>query len=409
MREREEEIIFRLALAVEYRDNDTGDHTWRVARYSRIVAEGLGLAPDFCRNLYLAAPLHDVGKVGIPDGVLLKPGRLDPDEFALVQTHTAIGRRILGGSASELIRLAAEVAEAHHEKWDGSGYPRGLAGAAIPLAARIVAVADVFDALTTQRPYKAAMSFEAARACIRAESGRHFDPACVAAFCARWADIRVAGGREQATIRPPAGPVTEPWARVPTLLRESATAVSEPSGWLVRDPDTRIARDDGAVNRTPVPPLTRHSPGSPMEPRHDREMDDAAGDRPDAPHLAGGGAAPDGCDGLPEGLSRGRHRLLRLIPPRADDARPGGADRPGIRILRIPDATRHEPEDGRKTTGRLPAARRPRIPNRSRATRPCMRPPWPDLGRRSTARRTRAVAAFAAALDRSPPKQRPVR
>lgn len=320
MREREEEIIFRLALAVEYRDNDTGDHTWRVARYSQIVAEGLGLAPDSCRNLYLAAPLHDVGKVGIPDGVLLKPGRLDPDEFALVQTHTAIGQRILGGSASELIRLAAEIAEAHHEKWDGSGYPRGLAGAAIPLAARIVAVADVFDALTTQRPYKAAMSFEAALACIRAESGRHFDPACVEAFCARWADIRVAGGREQAMIRPPAGPVTEPWARVPTLLRESATAVSAPSGWLVRDPDIRVARDDGAVNRTPVPPLTRDSPGSPMEPRHDREMDDAAGDRADAPHLAGGGAAPDGCDGLPEGLSRGRHRLLRLTPPRADDA-----------------------------------------------------------------------------------------
>jgi putative two-component system response regulator len=185
MREREEEIIFRLALAVEYRDSDTGDHTWRVARYSQIIAEELGLAPDVCRSLYLAAPLHDVGKVGVPDRILLKPGRLDPDEFAVVQTHTTIGQRILGGSASELIRLAAEIAESHHERWDGSGYPNGLAGTAIPLAARIVAVADVFDALTTQRPYKAAMSFEAALDSLRAESGRHFDPDCIAAFRAR--------------------------------------------------------------------------------------------------------------------------------------------------------------------------------------------------------------------------------
>ena len=203
MREREEEIIFRLALAVEYRDNETGDHTWRVARYSQIVAEGLGLPPEMCRNLYLAAPLHDVGKVGIPDGILLKPDRLDRDEFDVIKTHATIGRRILGGSASELICLAAEIAESHHERWDGGGYPKGLAGAAIPLAARIVAVADVFDALTTARPYKAAMSFEAALDCIRADSGRHFDPACVAAFCARWPDIRVAGGRARG--RDPAG------------------------------------------------------------------------------------------------------------------------------------------------------------------------------------------------------------
>ncbi|MHB2207627.1 HD domain-containing phosphohydrolase [Methylobacterium sp. CM6257] len=252
MREREEEIIFRLALAVEYRDSDTGDHTWRVARYSQIVAEGLGLAPDFCRNLYLAAPLHDVGKVGISDGVLLKPGRLDPDEFALIKTHTAIGKRILGGSASPLIRLAAEIAESHHEKWDGSGYPGGLSGTEIPLADRIVAVADVFDALTTQRPYKEAMSFEAALACIRAESGRHFDPACVEAFCARWPDVLVAGGREQGTIRPRAGPVTEPWARVPTLLREIAAEVPDSTGWLVSDPNALMAEEPGTPKRMPA-------------------------------------------------------------------------------------------------------------------------------------------------------------
>ncbi|MCJ2137295.1 HD domain-containing protein [Methylobacterium sp. J-026] len=323
MREREEEIIFRLALAVEYRDNDTGDHTWRVARYSQIVAEGLGLAPDFCRSLYLAAPLHDVGKVGIPDGILLKPGRLDPDEFALIKTHATIGKRILGGSASELIRLAAEIAEAHHEKWDGSGYPNGLAGTAIPLAARIVAVADVFDALTTQRPYKAAMSFEAALACIRAESGRHFDPACVAAFCARWPDIGVAGGQGQAEIRPSAGPVTEPWARVPTLFREIAAAAPEPAGWLVRNPHTLVAREDGPVKPPPVPPLRREPDGSRTEPRHDRAMDDGAGDRAGASQLPGRGAAPGGRDGLPEGRPHGRHGRPHLTAARPEDGRPG--------------------------------------------------------------------------------------
>ncbi|SFM02974.1 putative two-component system response regulator [Methylobacterium pseudosasicola] len=239
MREREEEIIFRLSLAVEYRDNDTGDHTWRVARYSQIVAEALGLPAELCRNLYLAAPLHDVGKVAIPDGILLKPGRLDPDEFALIKTHATIGQRILGGSSSELIRLAAEIAEAHHEKWDGSGYPKGLAGTEIPLAARIVAVADVFDALTTQRPYKEAMSFEAALACIRADSGRHFDPACVEAFCARWPDIRVAGGQERGAVRPGSRAVTEPWARVPTLLREIAAETPVLAGRFVDEAPTR--------------------------------------------------------------------------------------------------------------------------------------------------------------------------
>jgi putative two-component system response regulator len=180
--EREEEMILRLSRAMEYRDNDTGRHTFRVAVYSRIVAEELGLTAETCRSIYLAAPLHDVGKVAISDAILLKPGRLDPNEFARMQAHAAIGYEILAGSKSELIQLAAEIAGAHHERWNGSGYPSGLRGRLIPLAARIVAVADVFDALTTARPYKAAMPFEEALAYIESESGKHFDPTCVAAF-----------------------------------------------------------------------------------------------------------------------------------------------------------------------------------------------------------------------------------
>ncbi|MBE7246856.1 MAG: HD domain-containing protein, partial [Actinomycetospora chiangmaiensis] len=277
--------------------------------------EGLGLGPDFCRNLYLAAPLHDVGKVGVPDSILLKPGRLDPDEFATVQTHTTIGKRILGGSESELIRLAAEIAEAHHEHWDGSGYPNGLAGTAIPLAARIVAVADVFDALTTVRPYKTAMPFEAALDSLRAESGRHFDPDCVAAFCDRWADIRIAGGQERTAIRA----IIEPWARVPTLLREIAAEPPAPSGWLVHDPQSLIAPDDRPANPPPVPPLTQDPPRLPRKPRHDRARDDVAGDRTGPPDLPGRGPAPGRRDGLPQGVPHRRNTLSHLIAARPDD------------------------------------------------------------------------------------------
>ena len=126
--EREEEIILRLALAVEYRDNDTGEHTLRVARYSRIIAEQLGLPPRLCRDIYLAAPLHDVGKVAIPDNILLKPGRLTDDEMAVIRTHATIGEKILADSSCELIQLGAQIAAGHHERWDGAGYPNGLQG-----------------------------------------------------------------------------------------------------------------------------------------------------------------------------------------------------------------------------------------------------------------------------------------
>ena len=189
LQEREEEIILRLALAVEYRDNDTGEHTLRVARYSRLIAEELGLPTRVCRDIYLAAPLHDVGKVAIPDRILLKPGRLDAQEMAVIRTHAGIGGRILADSHCELIQLGAVIATGHHERWDGSGYPLGLKGAEIPIAARVVAVADVFDALTSKRPYKEAMPLMQARAYLEDKSGSEFDPACVAAFLSRWDDV----------------------------------------------------------------------------------------------------------------------------------------------------------------------------------------------------------------------------
>lgn len=180
--EREEEMIFRLSRAVEYRDSDTGDHTLRVATYSKLIAEELGLSNEECRRIYLASPLHDVGKVAVPDNLLLRPGPLDTEEMAIVRTHAEVGERILGDSTSDLMRLAAEIAGSHHERWDGTGYPRGCSGASIPLCARIVAVADVFDALTTARPYKGAMPIEAALASLQQQRGRHFDPLCVNAF-----------------------------------------------------------------------------------------------------------------------------------------------------------------------------------------------------------------------------------
>jgi putative two-component system response regulator len=200
--EREEEIILRLALAVEYRDNDTGEHTLRVAQYSRLIAEQLGLPPRLCRDIYLAAPLHDVGKVAIPDHILLKPGRLTEEEMAVIRTHATVGERILADSSCELIQLGAQIASSHHERWDGAGYPNGLKGAAIPIAARVVAVADVFDALTTRRPYKEPMPLDAARSYLVENMDRHFDPACVVAFLSRWTEVQaIATGQNRSTFR----------------------------------------------------------------------------------------------------------------------------------------------------------------------------------------------------------------
>lgn len=186
---REREIIMRLARAAEFRDPETGGHIQRMAHYAALIARRLGEPEDYAQALLTAAPMHDVGKLGTPDHILLKGDKLTPDELVVMRRHAEIGGRILCDTDSPLLRLACEIAETHHEKFDGSGYPRGLAGEQIPLGGRIVSVADVFDALNSQRPYKKAWSMEESRAYIEKHSGRHFDPRCVAAFIAGWDDV----------------------------------------------------------------------------------------------------------------------------------------------------------------------------------------------------------------------------
>lgn len=187
---REQETLLRLALAGEYRDETTGYHIERMARYARMIAEGIGLPSEECRTIELAAPMHDIGKIGIPDEILRKPSRHTNDERRIMRQHAAIGYDILKGSPSKYLQVGALIALGHHERWDGVGYPHGMVGEAIPLAARITSVADVFDALASERPYKPAWSLDDAIAYIRAESGKQFDPGCVEAFCRDTAKVR---------------------------------------------------------------------------------------------------------------------------------------------------------------------------------------------------------------------------
>jgi putative two-component system response regulator len=184
--DRERDTILRLSKAAEFRDPETGAHIVRMAHYSRLVCEELSDDPDFIASVFEAAPMHDVGKLGTPDHILLKPGKLTPEEFEIMKQHAEIGWVILKDGASPILRMAAEIARSHHEKFDGSGYPQGLAGDAIPLSGRIVAVADVFDALTSARPYKPAWEIPRAVEYMRQNRGSHFDPACVDAFFSRW-------------------------------------------------------------------------------------------------------------------------------------------------------------------------------------------------------------------------------
>ena len=198
LRETRLQIVQRLGRAAEYKDNETGLHVIRMSHFSQLLALAAGCSPAWAEDLLNAAPMHDVGKIGIPDAVLRKPGPLDADEWATMRRHPEIGAEIIGEHPSGVLQLAREIALAHHEKWDGSGYPRGLAGEAIPLSARIVAIADVFDALTTRRPYKEPWPVQEAMNHIAAQAGKHFDPALVALFApllpqlleirARWAE-----------------------------------------------------------------------------------------------------------------------------------------------------------------------------------------------------------------------------
>jgi len=182
LREAQLETLERLALASEFRDDDTGQHVHRVSCNSALIAAALELPEETVELIRKAAPLHDVGKIGIPDNVLLKPAKLSPEEWERMKTHTLIGSRILSRSRFPLLQMAEEIALTHHEKWDGTGYSPGLKEETIPLAGRIVAVADVFDALTHERPYKKAWPVEEAVAEIRSQRARHFDPRVVDAF-----------------------------------------------------------------------------------------------------------------------------------------------------------------------------------------------------------------------------------
>ena len=182
--ERERETLLCLGRAAEHRDPETHEHIIRMSNYSRLIALRLGLSEDEADLLLLAAPLHDIGKLGTPDSILLKPGTLTPEEWTIMKQHTVIGERILSHGRSPVLKAGAQIAISHHEKFDGSGYPYGLRASAIPIFGRIVAVADVFDALTSERPYKKAWELDRSLALIREGSSRHFDPDCVDAFLA---------------------------------------------------------------------------------------------------------------------------------------------------------------------------------------------------------------------------------
>lgn len=182
LRKSREETIRRLAKAAEFRDSETGEHIDRISRYSTVLANRFGLSPAECELIRIASPMHDVGKLGTPDRILLKPDDLTPDEFELMKTHTEIGYRILSGSGSDVLDLAATIAHTHHERYDGTGYPRGLAGEDIPIAGRIVAIADVFDALTSRRVYKAPVPVGEAVDMMREVKGKHFDPVLLDIF-----------------------------------------------------------------------------------------------------------------------------------------------------------------------------------------------------------------------------------
>jgi two-component system, response regulator RpfG len=185
IRQREHETLLRLAKAGEYRDETTGNHVIRMAKYARLIAEQMGLSESQCEAIELAAPMHDIGKIGIPDEILRKPARLSHCEFEIMKTHTKIGYEILKGSPSQYLQMGAVIALSHHERFNGTGYPNRLGGQEIPLIARIVSVADAYDALTSERPYKPRWPLRKALDYINSQRGRFFDPQCLDAFQAQ--------------------------------------------------------------------------------------------------------------------------------------------------------------------------------------------------------------------------------
>jgi putative two-component system response regulator len=191
LQQSQRDVVRRLGRAAEYRDNETGLHTVRMSHFARILAEASGLSAPEVDLIFQAAPMHDIGKIGIPDHILLKPGKLEAAEWEIMKTHAAMGADVLDGSDTPLLKMAHEIALGHHEKWDGSGYPAGLAGEAIPLSARIVAVADVFDALTSARPYKEAWSVERATALLIDARDSHFEGRLVDAFLTGMGEVQL--------------------------------------------------------------------------------------------------------------------------------------------------------------------------------------------------------------------------
>jgi len=191
LKESQIEIIECLGYAAEFRDSETGMHTIRVGHYSQCLAKAMGMSDKEAESLLYSAPMHDVGKIGIPDKILLKPGRLEGNEWEVMKHHATIGESILNRSSNKLLKQASIIALNHHEKWDGSGYPRGLKGNDINIYGRIVAIVDVFDALTMERPYKKAWSIDSAVELINSESGKHFDPSLVELFINNLKDILV--------------------------------------------------------------------------------------------------------------------------------------------------------------------------------------------------------------------------
>lgn len=183
------ETILRLSRAAEFKDEDTGAHILRMSHYAAAVARKMGLPEEDVETILYAAPMHDVGKIGIPDHILLKPGKLDADEWRIMKAHATMGVRILEGSDADVVKMGEIIAGTHHEKWNGEGYPLGLEGENIPLSGRISAIADVFDALTSRRPYKEAFPLDRSFSIIAEERGTHFDPAVVDAFFAIEAEI----------------------------------------------------------------------------------------------------------------------------------------------------------------------------------------------------------------------------